>query len=63
MACTTGAYVEWNTQNCKKGIQNYDNIRVKNDILDVCLATVSPSTVPGCGGSLAAAGVTVLRQL
>ena len=53
-------------QNCKKGIQNYDNIRVKNDILDVCLsrlATVSSSTVPGCAGSLAATDVIVLRQL
>ena len=54
-------------KNCKRRIiQNYDNIRVKNDILDVCLsrlATVSSSTVPGSGGSLAATGVTVLRQL
>ena len=67
MTCTIGAYVVCNTQNCKRGIiQNYDNIELKNDILDVCLsrlATISSSTVPSCGGSLAANGVTVLRQL
>ena len=60
MTCTTGAYVECNTQNHKRGITR----RTVTPVEELTAASLERhTTVPGCGGSLAAIGVTVLRQL